>query len=133
MNRRDICAYLDYLRRRATELASKDAPTEDDLRVINIEVRKLLERLDDSRFEAGRFVNDVASLKCSVDESRKPKRHWVFYTLVYGILRFVPGAIVVHQKEKWNAVKRRRELIEFGTKVEQLSKDLDGYGLFTDT
>ena len=132
LNKKNISDYLDFLGKRANELSSKDRPTDDDLRTINLEVRKFLKRLEESQFNDRAFISDVSSLKFSVDEMKTSKRHWVLYSLVYGILRFFPGAIVVHEKDKSDAKKRKRKLIEFENKVEQLSGNLDRYNIFTD-
>ena len=65
MNKKGIADYLDFLGRRATELASKKNPTEDDLRVVNREVNKFVERLEESQPYDERFVREVNSLKFS--------------------------------------------------------------------
>ena len=129
MNKQGILDYLDFLGRRATELASKKHATEDDLRVVNLEVNRFLGRLRESHRIDEQFMRDVDSLKFPIDEARPASRHWLRYGLIYGLLRFFPGAIVVHFKDKSDSNKRKKELAAFGGQVSQLLDDIDEYDI----
>jgi len=131
LNKEEIVEYLGFLRSRANELASKERTTEDDLRVINIEVNKFLDRLRESHFENQRFIRDVDALKFSVDEAKNTNRHWLIYAMIYGVLRLLPGMIVVHFKDKSDSKKRKDKLAKFKGQVDQLITDFARSDIYT--
>jgi hypothetical protein len=132
LNKENIIDYLVFLQTQANEHSSKAESKEDDLRAINLEINKFLERLKESHCGDRRFMQDVESLKFSVNESKNTNRHWFLYSVIYGVLRLIPGMIVVHWKEQSDSKKRKHMLVEFEKKVDQLLANFGQYEIYND-
>jgi hypothetical protein len=126
LSERDVLEYLGFLGDYARGLLLKKAPKDDDLRALNLEVNKFLERLRESPVLDERLLGEIGNLKVDYDESRPPRRAWGAHLIIYGTLSWFPGSIVVWAKDKSEAAQRKRMLSEFMSRIATVTARVSG-------